>query len=209
MSPARHQAIIRIIDGLLPSGLPGTLYYAFLYPYFNYCVEIWGNTYSAYMDHLIKLQKQLYGYLQVHLYRKFKLLELPKVQWFMHKRHHDTLLCIFQGLVVWIITFWLVTHFRWKNSAWLLCLAVQVSIITSGICFVSIVVLLHTNEGWRGITKYVIVCWIFQNDVKIISLFFFFFFLQTTGNFVPNPIYSYTIDFQVSSKFNRIISCFE
>ena len=88
-----------------------TLYYTFLYPYFNYCIEVWGNTYSTYMDPLIKLQNRALRIItgssrRVHLaplYRKLNLLELPiiymyAVQLFMYKRHHDKLPCIFRGL---------------------------------------------------------------------------------------------------------------
>ena len=88
-----------------------TLYYTFLYPYFNYCIEVWGNTYSTYMDPLIKLQNRALRIItgssrRVHLaplYRKLNLLELPNiymyaVQLFMYKRHHDKLPCIFRGL---------------------------------------------------------------------------------------------------------------
>ena len=89
---------------------PRTLYYTFLYPYFNYCSEMWGNTYSTYMDPLIKHQNRALRIItgssrRVHfapLYRKLTLLELPKiymyaVQLFMYKRHHDKLPCIFRG----------------------------------------------------------------------------------------------------------------
>ena len=35
-----------------------TLYNAFIYPYFTYCIPVWGNTYNSYLDPLIKLQKR-------------------------------------------------------------------------------------------------------------------------------------------------------
>ena len=35
-----------------------TLYSSFIYPYLNYCVVIWGNTYISYLQPLIKLQKR-------------------------------------------------------------------------------------------------------------------------------------------------------
>ena len=34
------------------------LYYAFIHPYFSYCNEVWGGTYSSYIDPLLKLQKR-------------------------------------------------------------------------------------------------------------------------------------------------------
>ena len=35
-----------------------TLYNAFIYPYFNYCIAVWGKTCNAYLAPLIKLQKR-------------------------------------------------------------------------------------------------------------------------------------------------------
>ena len=35
------------------------LYNAFVYPYFTYCIEVWGNTCQSYMDPLVKLQNVL------------------------------------------------------------------------------------------------------------------------------------------------------
>ena len=35
-----------------------TLYYAFIYPYFTYCITVWGNTYPSVLDPLIKGQKR-------------------------------------------------------------------------------------------------------------------------------------------------------
>ena len=36
-----------------------SLYYAFIYPYLNYCVEVWGNTYKSYTDTMLRLQKRV------------------------------------------------------------------------------------------------------------------------------------------------------
>ena len=35
-----------------------TLYYAFIYPYFTYCIPVWGNTFQTYLQPLIVLQKR-------------------------------------------------------------------------------------------------------------------------------------------------------
>lgn len=34
-----------------------TLYNVFIYPYFMYCNEVWGNAYKSYLDPLVKMQK--------------------------------------------------------------------------------------------------------------------------------------------------------
>jgi hypothetical protein len=36
-----------------------TLYFAFVYPYFNYCITIWGSTYPSNLNRLILLQKKV------------------------------------------------------------------------------------------------------------------------------------------------------
>ena len=42
----------------LPKECLINLYYTFAYPYFTYCIHVWGNTYSTYLDKLIKMQKK-------------------------------------------------------------------------------------------------------------------------------------------------------
>ena len=34
------------------------MYYAFIYPYFIYCITAWGNTFSYILEPLVKLQKR-------------------------------------------------------------------------------------------------------------------------------------------------------
>ena len=131
-----------------------TLYYTFLCPYFNYCIEVWGNTYSTYMDPLIKLQNRALRIItgssrRVHLaplYRKLKLLDLPNiymyaVQLFMYKRHHDKFHVYFGAYFVWIMKFPSVSlailsyyaclMVKRVHDEELLCLVVLVSIIIS------------------------------------------------------------------------------
>ena len=78
-----------------------TLYYSFVYPYFNYCNCIWGNTYQTYLDPLIKLQKRAVRTISFSdriahtepLFKRLGILSLPKLfvyctQLFMFKFHH-------------------------------------------------------------------------------------------------------------------------
>ena len=36
-----------------------TLYYSFVFPYFNYCIHLWGSTFQSYLDKLVVLQKKV------------------------------------------------------------------------------------------------------------------------------------------------------
>ena len=64
-----------------------TLYNSFIYPYFTYCISIWGNTYQTYLDPLIKLQKRAIRIIggvdrRSHtspLMQKYRLLPLRKI----------------------------------------------------------------------------------------------------------------------------------
>jgi hypothetical protein len=85
-----------------------TLYHAFLYPYFTYCITVWGNTYNSVLDSLVKLQKHAvrivigakkYSH-TAPIFNKLGLLDLHRlylysVQLFVYKYHHELLPCIF------------------------------------------------------------------------------------------------------------------
>ena len=88
-----------------------TLYYTFLYPYFNYCIEVWGNTYTYHINALMKHQNKAVRIITVSpkrthplpLYGDLRLLEFHKiylyaVQLFMYKRYHNKFPYIFQPL---------------------------------------------------------------------------------------------------------------
>ena len=36
-----------------------TLYYCFVYPYMNYCIDVWGDMCKSYLEPLVKLQKKV------------------------------------------------------------------------------------------------------------------------------------------------------
>ena len=85
-----------------------TLYNSFVYPYFTYCITIWGSTYQSYLDPLVKLQKRAIRVVAgvdrlAHtdpLFTKLKLLRLDKIylyhlQLFMFRFHHLQLPAIF------------------------------------------------------------------------------------------------------------------
>ena len=89
------------------------LYNAFIYPYFTYCNEVWGNTYQSFLEPLIKLQKcavrtfvgaRKYAH-TTPLFRELKLLNIKDiyiycVQLFIYKHHHSILPSIFSDFSV-------------------------------------------------------------------------------------------------------------
>ena len=64
-----------------------TLYYSFVYPYFNYALEVWGDTYVSYLTTLIRLQKRIIRIISsssrlehtAPLFKQLKVLQLKKV----------------------------------------------------------------------------------------------------------------------------------
>ena len=87
-----------------------TLYYSFVYPYFNYCNCIWGNTFPTYLEPLVKLQKRAIRIIShadrkahtLPLFEKLKLLNISKsyiywVQLFMYKYKHKLVPNIFSN----------------------------------------------------------------------------------------------------------------
>ena len=90
-----------------------TLYNAFIYPYFTYCIEVWGNTYQSYLEPLVKMQKRAirtivgarkYAH-TAPMFLYLKLLNIKEiyiycVQLFMYKYHHRILPSVFSDLYV-------------------------------------------------------------------------------------------------------------
>ena len=85
-----------------------------IYPYFTYCIEVWGSTYSTYIDVIVKVQKQAirtitsakkYDHTSP-LFEKLHLLKIKEiyvyyVQLFMFKFHHSLLPSIFRKFFVY------------------------------------------------------------------------------------------------------------
>lgn len=81
-----------------------TLYNAFIYPYLNYCIVVWGNAFQTHLEPLVKLQKRAIRLIScanriAHTEPIFKTLHVLKlsklyvysVQLFMYKYHHSSL----------------------------------------------------------------------------------------------------------------------
>jgi hypothetical protein len=64
-----------------------SLYYCFVYPYFTYCIEVWGKACDTYILSLVKLQKKIVRIIQSSTYRahtapiflQLKILQLHKI----------------------------------------------------------------------------------------------------------------------------------
>ena len=87
-----------------------TLYYSFLHPYLSYCIEIWGNTFTTYLDPLKKLQNRAVRMITgiarrksvSSYYKELKILPLNKlymyiIQLFMYKWQHVKLPTMFDS----------------------------------------------------------------------------------------------------------------
>lgn len=55
---ARSVGVMQRVKHILNYRSLLALYYAFVFPYLNYCVEVWGNTYNTNLHPLIILQKR-------------------------------------------------------------------------------------------------------------------------------------------------------
>ena len=86
-----------------------TLYYSFVYPYFNYCLPVWGGTYESYILPLVLLQKRAVRCIQGAnkydhtdpIFQSLKLLKLNQLyiyslQLFMFKFVKNELPIIFK-----------------------------------------------------------------------------------------------------------------
>ena len=80
-----------------------TLYYSFLYPYFDYCIEVWGSATDSRIQTLIKLQKRAIHIISSSdylshtepLFKRLNLQQVPKIHIykiliFIFKVHHRT-----------------------------------------------------------------------------------------------------------------------
>ena len=89
------------------------LYYSFIYPYFTYCVEVWGNAATSHMLPLCLLQNKvvrIITYLKKRapvdtLYLELNLLPLHKIAHhrialMMYKYHHAMLPIAIQDLYI-------------------------------------------------------------------------------------------------------------
>lgn len=85
-----------------------TLYNAFVYPHFMYCICIWGNAYQSYIEPLFKLQKRAVRLIvgakrlahSAPIFSCIKVLQIQKlyiynVLFFMYKYHHNRLPSIY------------------------------------------------------------------------------------------------------------------
>ena len=90
-----------------------TLYYSFVYPYYTYCLEIWGKTFSTYMESLFRTQKRVLRLITFSkrdqhtqpLFAQLNILPLSKLYsmrmlMFLHKLEHDKIPLIIKRFFV-------------------------------------------------------------------------------------------------------------
>ena len=67
-----------------------TLYHCFVYPYLNYCIEVWGDTFKTHLQTLVKLQKRVLRIISYsrwnasvdHLYKHYFIMQLKKIHFY-------------------------------------------------------------------------------------------------------------------------------
>jgi hypothetical protein len=87
------------------------IYYAFIHPYFIYCIEVWGITFNKYINSLVILHKRAVRVIKgvnrydstKPLYTELKLLTVPQmyvyfVQIWMYKYYHDKQPLVFKNM---------------------------------------------------------------------------------------------------------------
>ena len=95
-----------------------TMYYAFIYPYYTYCITVCGNTFSSVLEPLIKLQKRAVRQITgagrydhtMPIFQSLNVLNIPKlyiysVLIFLYKYHHQDLPKFFADFL------WRMIHF--------------------------------------------------------------------------------------------------
>ena len=100
---AKGLAIISKAKKLLNSRALISLYHSFVYPYFDYCIEVWGSAAKTHINSLFRMQKKAIRSITMSafraeskpLFQKYKFLTLDeihiyKVALFMFKVHHNT-----------------------------------------------------------------------------------------------------------------------
>ena len=105
---SKNIGIMRKLRRFLDSETMVTMYYSFIYPYFNYCIHVWGSTYKTYLNKVLLLQKRVVRIIsgvdrQTHtrpLFTSLALLDINKLYFYniglmMYKYHHVKLPSIF------------------------------------------------------------------------------------------------------------------
>ena len=110
---ARGVGVLTKARRYLDSTIMKTLYYSFVYPYFHYNVEAWGNSYKKYTEPLFRLQKRAVRVIagakknshSEPLFAQLNILTLEKlhhlaVQTLMFKWYHNSLPAIFDTFFI-------------------------------------------------------------------------------------------------------------
>ena len=72
-----------------------SLYYAFIYPYLMYCVDVWGEALSSYRDVLIKIQKKIVRLMVSASFNAYTPPIFKKLYIMTFDNIHNFFVCIF------------------------------------------------------------------------------------------------------------------
>ena len=57
---SKNIGIMRKLKRMLDKNCMVSMYYSFIFPYFNYCIHVWGSAYKTYLSKVSLLQKKMY-----------------------------------------------------------------------------------------------------------------------------------------------------
>ena len=110
---AKNIGIMRKLRRVLDVQTMTTMYYSFIYPYFNYCIHVWGSTYQTYLNKVLLLQKRVLRIIcgvdhrspSNPLFSSLGLLDINKLYSYniglmMYKFHHHKLPTFFSSFFV-------------------------------------------------------------------------------------------------------------
>ena len=110
---AKGLGIISKAKKYLNTGSLRTLYYSFVYPYFDYCIEVWGSAAKSFIEPLFRLQKKAIRMITLSnhrspsapLFERAQILTLTEVHYFkialfMFRHYHDKVPIVFNDFFI-------------------------------------------------------------------------------------------------------------
>ena len=126
------------IKEYIPVSISKILYFFLIYPYFNYCIEIWGSTSQFHINKMVLLQKRVgrivkdvhFSHHTDELSNEMKILRLNDIYKFNIGLYMYNPLSILTMMMIYVITLmvtWIDIIIQFEIRTLLLCLVIDVS----------------------------------------------------------------------------------